>query len=350
MSTRLSQSKGPFGPVYLSEEDVSRLLPPDAIYDVVVDTLKSSAAGRVVEGSKTGLTLDDDHGLRFMGGAPACLHDLGVAGIKWFTTCAENSQRGLPRVPATIVLCDSVTGMLRGVLDATALTPWRTAALAIAAIKSCAARPDKATVVGLGAIGKALARYLALQLCVRRIFVVGRDFERTRRDSEELARELPAEIVASNRIEDAVHDADVVITATGLKRDAPILSGDWIKPGATVCGLGSYQEIDLSVILKAQRIFVDNSEGCAQRGNLAPLFKSGRLGPDRITGLVADLVAGNVQDRAFAAEIVVIALIGLGALDIALAARAIGSATACGRGQRLSPAAEIAAERSGQHA
>jgi hypothetical protein len=102
-----------------------------------------------------------------MGGAPAGLPDVGVAGIKWFATCADNTRRGLPRVPATIVLCDSRTGLLRGIVDATALTAWRTAALATAAIGPCVSKPvGKAAVIRLGAIGQVLAHYLATDLGV----------------------------------------------------------------------------------------------------------------------------------------------------------------------------------------
>jgi ornithine cyclodeaminase/alanine dehydrogenase-like protein (mu-crystallin family) len=308
---------------YLSEADVTRLLPPAVILDVVTETLKASAADRVVEGAKTGFTLDDEHGVRFMGGAPAGLPDAGVAGIKWFATCADNTRRGLPRVPATIVLCDSTTGLLRGIVDATALTAWRTAALAIAAIRPCVSEPiGKATVIGLGAIGQALVHYLAADLGVQRIAVAGRDLDRTRRDAAALARTLSVQIDTPDHLADAVDGADIVITATGLKQDAPFLLGAWIKPGATVCGLGSYQEIDESVVTQARHIFVDSPRDCAQRGNLAPLFKSGRLPASRIR-TVAELVAGTVAGRTSADEVVLIGLIGLGALDIALAARAI---------------------------
>jgi ornithine cyclodeaminase/alanine dehydrogenase-like protein (mu-crystallin family) len=311
-------------PLYLSEADVTRLLPPAVILQVVTATLRATAAGRVVEAAKTGFSLDDEHGVRFMGCAPAGLLDAGVAGVKWFATCADNTRRGLPRVPATIVLCDSTTGLLRGIVDATALTAWRTAALAIAAIRPCVSQPDKATVIGLGAIGQALVHYLATDLGVRRIAVVGRDLERTRRDAAALARTLSVQIDPFDSVEHAVKDADIVITATGLKQDAPFLLADWIKPGATVCGLGSYQEIDESVVARARRIFLDSPKDCAHRGNLAPLFKAGRLPADRISGTVAELTAGTVPaGRISADDIVLIALIGLGTLDIALAARAI---------------------------
>jgi ornithine cyclodeaminase len=326
-------------PIYLNEDEARRALPAAEIYAVVEDTLRATAAGRVMNGAKTGFTLDDAAGVRFLGGAPAGLPDAGVAGIKWFATCAGNSRLGLPRVPATTIVCDSTTGLLRGIVDATALTAWRTAALAIAAIKPCAPPTiERAAVIGLGAIGKALLHYLPGELGVRRVTVFGREPAKTRRDAAGLAEEFSIEIDAAGSAEHAVRNADLVITATGLDRDAPLVFGDWIKPGATVCGLGSYQELDATVIARAQRIFVDHREGCAQRGSIAPLIKSGRLTQDRIDGEVADLVAGELIGRGAADEIVVIVLIGIGSLDIALAARALERATDGGHGQNLATA------------
>jgi ornithine cyclodeaminase/alanine dehydrogenase-like protein (mu-crystallin family) len=51
---------------------------------------------------------------------------------------------------------------------------------------------------------------------------------------------------------------------------------------------------------------------------------------------VAELVAGRLVGRTSAHETVVIALIGIGSLDIALAARALERAAAGGLGQKLS--------------
>src|SRR6185436_18520682 len=109
-----------------------------------------------------------------------------------------------------------------------------------------------------------------------------------------------------------------VITAAGLKQDAPFLQGSWIKPGATVCALGSYQEIDATVVERAGRIFVDNWEVCQHRGNLAPLVRGGRI------------TRADIAD-----EIVLTVLIGVGALDIALAAQALQAARQQGLGLAL---------------
>jgi ornithine cyclodeaminase/alanine dehydrogenase-like protein (mu-crystallin family) len=72
------------------------------------------------------------------------------------------------------------------------------------------------------------------------------------------------------------------------------LLADWITRGATVRGLRSYQEIDESVVTQARLILLDSPKDCTQRGNLTPLFKSGRIPASRISGTVAERVAGTV--------------------------------------------------------
>jgi ornithine cyclodeaminase len=323
-------------PLYLDEDLVARVLPPDAIFHGVEQTLRSMAAGRVINGAKGSLSIDDEQGRRYMGAVSGALLDQAVAGVKWFATCNDNPARGLPRVPATILVCDGITGQMRGILEARALTAWRTAALAAVAVSHCVSAPvGKAAIVGFGAIGRLLPYFLATQIRAASISVSGRNFERTKADCEAAARELGIPIVAQPTLEAAVQGADIVITASGLDQDAPFLRSAWLKAGATVCALGSYQEIDETVIASANRIFVDNWAVCQVRGNLAPFVRSQRISRSDIAGEVADMVAGKLPARTSPDQTVLIVLIGVGALDIALAAQALEAASRQGLGLPL---------------
>jgi ornithine cyclodeaminase/alanine dehydrogenase-like protein (mu-crystallin family) len=323
-------------PLYLNADHVDRLLAPGVIYQIVEQALQSLAAGQVRNGAKGGLSIDDENGRRFMGAISGALLDRAVAGVKWFATCDENPKRGLPRVPATILLNDAVTGQLRGVIEATSLTALRTAALAAVSVRYCqAARIGKAAIIGFGAIGQALPCYLAANPNVAAICVSGRNFEKIKADCATVGRHLDMSITAEPVVEAAVREADIVITATGLKEDAPFLCGAWLKPGATICALGSYQEIDDAVIERAGRIFVDNWEAGQHRGNLAPFVRAKRIGRAEIAGDIADVVAGKQPGRVTSDEIVLITLIGIGALDIALAAHALEAARQAGLGLPL---------------
>jgi ornithine cyclodeaminase/alanine dehydrogenase-like protein (mu-crystallin family) len=323
-------------PLYLGEELIARVLTPEAIYQTVERTLRSLATGRVINGAKGNLSIDDEQGRRYMGAISGALLDEAVAGVKWFATCEGNPGRGLPRVPATIILCDAITGQMQGVLEATSLTARRTAALAAVSVAHCqGTQARKAAIIGFGAIGQAMPHYLAAKTGVAAIAVSGRDFEKTKADCARIGRNLKVPIAAVPTLESAVRDADIVITAAGLKQDAPFLQGSWIKPGATVCALGSYQEIDATVVESAGRIFVDNWEVCQHRGNLAPLVRAGRITRADIAGEIAEAVAGTQAGRMSADEIVLTVLIGVGALDIALAAQALQAARQQGLGLPL---------------
>jgi ornithine cyclodeaminase/alanine dehydrogenase-like protein (mu-crystallin family) len=254
-------------PLYLNEDQVARVLSEEVIYQTVASTLRALAAGRVLNGAKGNLSIDDAQGRRYMGAISGALLDQAVAGVKWFATCEGNRARGLPRVPATILVNDSVTGILQGVVEAGALTARRTAALAAVSVANCqAAGSRKAAIVGFGAIGQALPHYLATRTGVGTIAVHGRNFEKTKADCARIGRGLAVPIAAEPALQVALRDADIIITASGLKEDAPFLQGSWLKPGATVCALGSYQEIDATVVQRAGRIIVDNWEVCQHRG------------------------------------------------------------------------------------
>jgi ornithine cyclodeaminase/alanine dehydrogenase-like protein (mu-crystallin family) len=172
---------------------------------------------------------------------------------------------------------------------------------------------------------------------VEHIAVTGRDAGRAAKSSSP-ADDLQVRV--EERVEQAVQDADIIITALGLSKDAPIVKNDWIKPDATICALGSHQEIESSIILGADRIFVDNWEASKHRGNLAPLISRGEIARDNITGEVAELVAGRCAGRRSTGGRIVIVLVGLVALDIALAAQALELARERHVGLNLSQAAK----------
>ncbi len=322
-------------PIYISDSEAERLLDRPSVLRVVERALKALSEKQMVNGTKGGFSLKDEDGQRHMGAISGCDIAAGIAGVKWFAACAGNPSRGLPRVPATILLCDSVTGRLRGIIDATSLTAVRTSALAIAAIRACVRRPlKKAAIVGFGPIGRGIVEYMLTSVAAEEIVIVS-----GRREAagfvEAAQAASDARLSASGRPDEAVRGADLVITATGLSANTPLIEAGWLAPGATVCALGSYQEIDDETISAADRIFVDNWDAARQRGNLAAMIASGALPQERIHGSVADLVAGKVIGRSSADERVLIVLVGLGALDIALGAALLKRARQRGVGRRL---------------
>src|SRR5881398_2251320 len=83
----------------------------------------------------------------------------GHALLKWVTSFPGNPARGLPTVTGLVLLSDADTGMLRGALDAGAVTALRTGAAAVIAAETLGRRDaETASVIGAGVNGRATAK------------------------------------------------------------------------------------------------------------------------------------------------------------------------------------------------
>ena len=119
--------------------------------------------------------------------------------------------------------------------------------------------------------------------------------------------------------EDAVRDADVVITVTPSR--SPILEGAWLKPNATVIAVGSDEphkrELDAEVFRRAGRVVVDLLQQCARQGELHHALADDATRFEDATEL-GELVAGRKVGRV-GDELIVCDLTGVGAQDAAIA-------------------------------
>ncbi|SPP98085.1 putative Ornithine cyclodeaminase [Bradyrhizobium vignae] len=322
-------------PLYLDVSTVRACLSDEELYEIVNQTLRESNSARVVKGPKSGFGVDIGSDHLHMGSVSGCVLSSSVAGIKWFTVSDKNPSKDLPRVPATILVCDAETGLLEGVLDGTPLTSERTAAMAVAAAAACSRRPLKhAAVIGAGAIGRALIKYLALTQPVEHIAVAALEESEARHACDATAAILRRNVsfCASSDPQVAVRDADVIFTATGVPVETDLVCAEWLKDDAIVCSLGSRREVDLDLIAQAW-IIVDDIEGVKMRRSD---FREGGIGWNRIAGDVASVMSGQLHPPPDAKRIL-LNLAGLGILDVALAGRAIANARRKGLGVQLEP-------------
>ena len=136
-------------------------------------------------------------------------------GVKIVSVYPDNPKRGLPSVPATMVLMDDSTGAVSSLLDGTYLTRVRTGAVAGAAT-DLLARRDSRVFALFGAGGQAEGQLEAV-LTVRDIElakVYCRTFEKAeafaKAMSEKFAGRFNTKIVAARSPEEAIADADLL--------------------------------------------------------------------------------------------------------------------------------------------
>ncbi|MGY2812081.1 NAD(P)-binding domain-containing protein [Bradyrhizobium sp. USDA 4506] len=322
-------------PLYLDAKAVQSSLSDEEVYEIVSRTLRQLNSADVVNGpiAEFGISLDGDH--LHMGSISACLLPSSAAGLKWFVLPGKNRVRSLPRVPATILICDAKTGLLDGVLDATQLTCDRTAAMAVAAAFACARRPLKnVAVIGAGHIGRGLVKFSAMTQSIDHITLGSLTESSARYACELVASSVPPNLIlrATADICLAVRDADVVFTATSTPKNSDLVRARWLKDDAIVCSLGSRREVDIDLIASAW-IVVDDPDGARMRSRN---FREGGVGWGRIAGHVGSLMSGHLRLPEYQTKIYLY-LGGLGVLDVALGVRALANSRRKGLGIPLEP-------------
>lgn len=285
-------------------------------------------------------TADKSGSLMFM---PACVGgEINAAGVKIVSFFPANAQKGLPVVPATVALISCETGVVKAIIEGTALTQLRTAAIAGAATELLSNRECKVGAL-LGAGGQAVAQLEALMTARRfeeiRIFdaVPGRAIAFADNNSA-LAGHFGVRLAPVVTAREAVAGADVVTTVTTSKE--PVFSARDIKPGCHINGIGSYtpdkRELPAEILHRASKIYVDNREAVmAEAGDFIIPIKEGTFSERKITGELGELILGRKPGRSNGDEITIMKTVGFATLDIVAAAEIAARAEAAGVGSHI---------------
>jgi ornithine cyclodeaminase len=200
------------------------------------------------------------------------------------------------------------------------------------------ARPDAATVTifGAGQLGRMHLQALSQRFDLQRAIVLDIVPEEAEGYAAELGPALgfTVEAVPLASRQEAVREADIVLTVT--TGDQPLLERAWLRPGAFVARLGSYQEIALDVITEADKVVVDDWHYVSPRiPELRSLIAAGQLGPDDVHAEWPDIVAGRRPGRESPDEVIVYIALGIWGEYAALLPEVYRRARALGLGQRL---------------
>ncbi len=291
-----------------------------ACIDLMVATMSAVSRGDAVLPLRTVMPVPcGDNAFAMMPGylsAPATL------GAKIVCVFPGNPARGLSSHMGMCVLFDPETGVMRALLDAAAVTAWRTPA-ATAAASRALARSGAGDLAILGTGEQALGHLDALSRvhALRRIRVWGRDAGRARKFAETAQQPgLPLIEVCAD-VRQAVTGADLICTVTNAPD--PILQGAWISPGAHINLVGASiqtaSEIDVAGVREA-RYFVDyRPSAVAQAGELRRAIDAGAVTLAHIEGEIGEVHLGRIAGRTDDDQITIYKSLGLAAQDIALA-------------------------------
>ena len=316
----------------VGHDDVKRLLPMEECIELMASVLADLARGAVWQPLRFVVRPPDEPSL--MGLMPAHRSEPTASyGLKAVCIFPSNAALGIDLHQGGVLLFDGETGVLRALVDASAITATRTAAVSGVATKALA-REDARELAILGSGVQARSHLEAM--AAARPFERARVWSRTAEHAEAFAAEaevsFPVEAVAS--AEDAVRAADVVVTATSSPE--PIVRRAWLAPGAHVNAVGSSiptaRELDADTVA-ASALFADARESLVNEGG-DYLFAVGEagIGPDHIRAELGEVLTGSGQGRLADDELTVFKSLGLAVEDLAAAEHVYARARAAGAG------------------
>jgi len=312
----------------ISEKDVRELLPMQVALDAVEESFRRQAAGEI--------TLQARRRLQF--GERAYLNNMAAADRKggYFGMKLYATGRGAPRF--LVPLYSAETAELLALIEAEALGQMRTGAATGVATKYLA--PSEARTAAIIGTGFQARTQLEAVAAVRRLEIAwayGRDPERRRTFCAEMSAKLGLPVAPAASAEEAVRDAEIIVTATGSVQ--PVLEGAWIAPGTHVNSVGSNfaqkREIDSEAVARAGLIAVDSIEQCKiEAGDLIQAFAGDDARWNAVVEM-AGIVAGKRAGREKPEQITLFKSTGLAAWDVAVAARVYERAVAEKRGTQI---------------
>jgi ornithine cyclodeaminase len=318
----------------LSARDVHRLLAYDECADAMRIALGALARGEANQPMRTVLRPEGARGLMAL--MPSYLQgDAAVYGLKAICITAGNPAIGLDAHQGIVLLSSAQTGEPLAVLNASAITEIRTAAVSAVAT-ALLARPDADVLAIIGTGVQARAHLLAIpgSRALAQIRVAGRDHARALRFAESMQDQAAAPVVACASAREAVDGAGIIVTATSSAQ--PVLERGWLTPGAHINAVGACvpaaRELDNATIADAA-LFADSRESVStESGDYLRALADGAIQPDHVRAELGEILIGAAPGRSGDQEITVFESLGLAVEDLAAAALTYRKAVAAGVG------------------
>jgi ornithine cyclodeaminase/alanine dehydrogenase-like protein (mu-crystallin family) len=305
----------------LSAVEVDQLLPMNVCIDLMAHALADLSRGDLVQPLRSVLRPPEARGVMAM--MPAYRRgERSAYGLKAICFFHGNAAFGKDAHQGCVLLSSGETGELLAIINASAITALRTAAVSAVATKLLS-RTDvsELTIIGSGIQARSHLVALSLVRSIKRARVVSVNPKHPKQLAEDMRTTLPFPIEPTESVEESLQDADLIVTATSSRQ--PVLRREWISPGAHINAIGTYspdaREID-SATMVASRFFVDRRESALnEAGDYLLPMKEGLIGPNHIVAEIGEVLIGEKQGRTAADEITLFKSLGLAVEDMACA-------------------------------
>lgn len=230
----------------------------------------------------------------------------------------DNPKLNLPSNSGLMLMFSQKTGMLESILlDEGYLTDVRTAVAGQIAAKYLAPREITAIgVFGTGIQARMQAEYLKEVTSCRKLVAWGRSADSLGSYREEMTAK-GFQVQTTSSAEEVAAECELIVTATPSR--TPLLTADMIRPGTHITAMGAdtpfKQELDATVLEKAEVVVADSLPQCLERGEIHQGIKAGSITSDKPVELGA-VISGKAKGRTSQQQISIADLTGVAVQDI----------------------------------
>jgi len=243
-------------------------------------------------------------------------------GLKAICVTPSNPAAGLDTHQGVVLVSRGQTGEPAALLNASAVTEIRTAAVSVVAT-DLLARPDAdvLAVIGTGVQARAHIGALDAARPLTEIRVAGRESAAAARLTASLGGTTAAPLRPCQSVREALSGASVIVTATSSA--VPVVDRGWIEPGAHINAVGAClphaRELDTATVAGGV-LFADRRESVlAESGDYLLAAAAGAIGPDHIRAELGEVLTGTASGRVSADEITIFESLGLAVEDLVAA-------------------------------
>jgi ornithine cyclodeaminase/alanine dehydrogenase-like protein (mu-crystallin family) len=305
----------------LNQAEVERLLPMPECITVMEEALSALARGEFHQPLRTIIKPRNAAGVLAM--MPSFrAGDKPVFGLKAICVFPGNAKLGKDAHQGGVLLFSGETGELLALVNASAITAIRTAAVSAVATQLLAREDaNELTIIGAGVQARSHLQAMACVRPIKRARVAARQPENARKFADEMQTKFPFPIDPVDNSESAVRGADMIVTVTTARE--PVVKRDWVSSGTHINAIGTFspaaREIDTAT-MAAATVFVDRRESALnEAGDYLIAAKEGIIGPEHIRAELGEVLTGAFPGRTSRDEITLFKSLGLAIEDLAAA-------------------------------
>jgi ornithine cyclodeaminase len=315
--------------LFLKNTPIHRILSMAEMIETIEDTLKEIAQGRGFELPRRRI----HHPNRMIFGLlPGSVH--GVMGAYLQTDLDRRIHH------ETVLLYSAETGEPLIFFQDCSINEYRTgAAGGIGAKYLARADASRAAVIGSAVHAETQLKATAAVRKLTQVSVFSPTPAHRNAFATKMSRELNIPVTPVATAQDALIDADIVITATAAT--APVFDGHWLREGIHITSIANgdktriRQELDETTIRRAEPIFITSRETvCVNESDVFRAVRDRVISWDRvheISSLLLDQTPGRTDEK----QITLFKLQGTGIMDVAVGRSAFERIKDSGLAQKL---------------